>query len=329
MYKSLVLLLIKNNKHLNLKYHFMHALNSFKFKYIFVLFICCQFAGAQVQQLNHADTIPFTLTDHNNISVQARINISDTVDLMFHTAANSITITEEASKTLENVWWDSDEEDINSWGGSSKARSSYGNALSIQGMHWDLLSIWENKNSGPNTDGKFGPNLFEGYAIELNFDKHILILHKELPEITKEYVKMPIKFEDGFMFIEGVSYLNGIEYTNQFLVHSGYGGTVLFDDKFVAESHIGKHIEIIDEKELKDSYGNVIKTKKGKLPQFSIGDISFNDMPVGFFEGTIGRQQMSVLGGDLLKRFNIVIDKNRTFIYLKPSTLFNTAYTKI
>lgn len=307
----------------------MRTLNPLKFGSIFLLFICGQITDAQEKELYTVDTIPFTLTDHNNISIQATINTYDTVDLMFHTAASSITLTQEASKTLKHVLWDSDEEEVNSWGGSSKARYSNGNSLKIKGMQWDLLSIRENKNSGPYTDGKFGPNLFKGYAIELNFDEHILILHKELPRVTKEYIKMPIKFEDGFMFIEGVSYMNGVEYTNQFLVHSGYGGTVLFDDKFVAESHIGEHIEIIDEKELKDSYGNVLKTKKGKLPQFSIADINFNDMPVGFFEGTIGRQQMSVLGGDLLKRCNIVIDKNRTFIYLKSNTLFNMAFAKI
>jgi hypothetical protein len=35
----------------------------------------------------------------------------------------------------------------------------------------------------------------------------------------------------------------------------------LFDDKFVIESKIGEQIRIIDEKELKDSHGNVLKTK--------------------------------------------------------------------
>lgn len=307
----------------------MHFVNPLKFRYMFLLFICCQITEAQEQELQSIDTIPFTLTDHNNISVQALINTYDTVDLMFHTAASSITLTQEASKVLKHVWWDSDKEEVNSWGGNSKARYSSGNSLSIEGMQWDSLSIWETKNSGPQTDGKFGPHLFDGYVIEINFNKNIIVLHEKLPEITKEYVKTSIEFEDDFMFIEGVSHIIDEEYTNKFLVHSGYGGTILFDDKFVSESNIGKYIEIIEERELKDSYGNVLKTKKGKLSKFSIADISFKDIPVGFFEGTIGRQQMSVMGGDLLKRFNIIIDKNREFMYLKSNTLFNTAYAKI
>jgi hypothetical protein len=49
-------------------------------------------------------------------------------------------------------------------------------------------------------------------------------------------------------------------------------------------------------------------------------------MPVGFFEGAIGKQKMSVVGGDVLKRFNILIGLDRTEIYLKPNSLFNNAF---
>ena len=56
------------------------------------------------------------------------------------------------------------------------------------------------------------------------------------------------------------------------MIHSGYGGSILYDDNFSAENSLGEQIKIIDEKELKDSYGNVLKTKKGILPKFTIGN---------------------------------------------------------
>ncbi len=292
------------------------------------LLLCNQFSLAQDNRINNIDTIPFTLTHHNNISIQAILNKTDTVDLMFHTAASSVTVTTKTSKKLKNIEWNS-KEDVNSWGGNTSARYSERNSIRIGNIEWDTIPIWETTNSGPGTDGKFGPNAFEGYAIELNFDKRILIRHKTLPKKANDFVKVPLQYKDEFMFIEGLSKIDGINYTNKFLIHSGYGGTILFDDKFVAESKIGEHIEITDEKELKDSYGNVLKTKKGKLPQFSIADINFEYIPVGFFEGTIGRQQMSVIGGDLLKRFNIIIDSTRENIYLKTNTLSNIIYAKI
>lgn len=41
------------------------------------------------------------------------------------------------------------------------------------------------------------------------------------------------------------------------------GGGLKYDDDFVNKSQIGKQIEITQEQELKDSYGNILKTKKG------------------------------------------------------------------
>ena len=39
------------------------------------------------QMLIAQDTIPFVLTDANNISIQSILNETDTLNLMFHTAA--------------------------------------------------------------------------------------------------------------------------------------------------------------------------------------------------------------------------------------------------
>ncbi|MGH1435756.1 MAG: hypothetical protein ACRBG0_15025 [Lewinella sp.] len=276
---------------------------------------------------NGPDTIPFELTSHNNLSIKAVLNEKDTVDLMFHTAAGSVTLTSEAINTITSINWDSEEE-VSSWGGDATARYSASNALAITSLKWDSIAIWETKESGPGTGGKFGPNLFDGSVIEIDFEQRVIILHDTLPEKTVAFNKVPVFYEDGFMFIQGTSAIGGTDYPNRFLIHSGYGGAILYDDKFTAESHIGAHIEILEEKELKDSYGNVLKIKKGKLPKFTIGEVTFEDIPVGFFEGTIGRQQMSVMGGDLLKRFNLIIDIKREYIYIQPNSLMKLDYSK-
>ena len=50
-----------------------------------------------------ADTIPFRLTDHNNISIIAILNDADTLDLMFHTAANGVTLIQEVAENLKTI----------------------------------------------------------------------------------------------------------------------------------------------------------------------------------------------------------------------------------
>jgi hypothetical protein len=70
-------------------------------------------------------------------------------------------------------------------------------------------------------------------------------------------------------------------------------------------------------------------SKQVVLPGFFIEGIALTDVPAGFFDGALGRQKISVLGGDILKRFNMVIDAKREFIYLRSNSLTSSAYRKM
>jgi len=268
------------------------------------------------QTLTLTDTIPFKLSTYNNIVVEAVLNTTDTVNLMFHTAANSASVIKSSSARLNSIKWNKETSESSAWGGKGTSRYSQANTLKVGTMVFDSLSIWENEKSGPGTDGKFGINFFDDYIVEINFDESLIKLYHTLPN-TDGYIKMYLDNKDGLLFIAGTSYIDSSEYDNLFLIHSGYSGALLFDDKFSNQTQIGQHIEITSEEELKDSFGNILKTKKGILPKFSLGEMQFYDVPVGFFEGTIGRQQMSVMGGGFIKQFNLIFDKNRGEIYLK------------
>lgn len=237
-----------------------------------------------------ADTIPFILTPANNIYIQAILNERDTVDLMLHTAASGMTLTKEATAGLSSLDL-SHKDTVNSWGGDNASRYSLGNRLQIGRQSWEDLPIWENENSGPGTDGKFGLNFFKDRVVTVNFDRSYLILSDALPDDTRAYQKVPVRFDGSFLFLEGQLTVGDSVSQNQFLIHSGYGGSLLLDDEFVQEHRLGDALEIIKTSVLKDSYGNELKTQKAILPLFQLGDMAFRDIPVGFFEGSIGRQK--------------------------------------
>lgn len=274
------------------------------------------------------DTIPFVLTDHNNISIQAIVNDQDTIQLMFHTAASSVSLIEASTSSMSSIQWNQSTK-VESWGGQSDSRISSHNKLKIGQQVWDSIPMWECKRSGPLTDGKCGPDLFSGKVVEINFDRLEIILHPELPKMVDQYEQQAIDNQDGMLFIDGLSMIGDSSFANRYLIHSGYGGTILYDDEFVATHGIGDQLKVLSVQELKDSYDNVIKVKKSTLPIFKIGNIAFNDIPVGFFEGAIGRQKMSVIGGNFLKRFNIILDADRKYIYLKSNGLKDLPYDKV
>ncbi|MEL6720403.1 MAG: hypothetical protein AAFP82_16985, partial [Bacteroidota bacterium] len=235
-------------------------------------------------------------------------------------------LTEEATIRMSNLKF-SEPDSIQSWGGGGTARFSEGNVLQIGELRWDSLEIVENKYSGPGTDGKFGLSFFTGKIVEINFDRRVIILHEDLPSIADRYERLDLSGSSVFWFLEGQSRIEDSALTNRFLIHTGYGGTILYDDEFSNQNDLGKQLKTVSEKELKDAYGNVLKTKKSILPYFSIGEQTFQDLAVSFFEGSIGRQKMSVIGGDLLKRFNIILDVEHSHIYLKANELMDVEYT--
>ena len=292
-----------------------------KFQYTFIL-IFLFFSSNLIAQ----DRIPFVLTKYNNIVIQSILNETDTLNLMFHTAAGDVGLTETTTARLKSLNA-SGTDTVKTWGGESTARYSKGNDLSIGNFKQEGLTIWEGKRSGHGTDGKFGPNFFEGKIIEINFDESVLILHDALPEMASRYKKHDLIIKDGLMFLEIDSKIDKATYTNEFLIHSGYSGAILYDDDFSNEHKLGEQLTIVSESELKDSYGNVLKTKKAILPKLAIGKTKFKDIPVGFFEGTIGRQRMSVVGGNVIKRFNIIFDLQNGDIYLKKNNLHKLPYS--
>ena len=293
----------------------------------FVSFIFFPFFTASAQKVYN---IPFHLTEYNNLSVKAILNETDTVNLMFHTAANAVTLTEATVKRLKSLHFTGNTDSIKSWGGqANSSRLSIDNTIRIGKLNWKNVSIWENINSGQFTDGKFGIDLFTGKVLEIDFDNSVIRLYKRLPEKTAGYEKIKLINQDDELFIEATCKTKDSIINNKFLLHSGYAGALLFDDKFAKDTRLGDVLPVIGEKILKDSYGNTLKSKQVILPALVLQGIQLTDIPAGFFDGAIGRQQMSIIGGDILKRFNLVIDAKREFIYLTPNKWTHSSYRKM
>lgn len=283
---------------------------------------------AVAQPLKRSYSIPFQLTDHNNIAIPAVLNGKDSVTLMFHTAADDVTLTEDATATLSSVRFNGIVDSVQSWGGGdNSSRFSQHNSIVMGQLQHNNITIWEDKNSGQHTDGKVGMNLFKNKVIAIDFDKNTLTVADELPPGIEDYDKLQLTYSDNLMFVRAACQVGDSIFMHPFLLHSGYSGALLLDDVFVNDKKIGTQAQITGEKNLTDAYGNIIKTKKAVLPSLHLGSRQLNGVPAGFFEGSIGRQKMSIMGGDILKRFNIIIDAQRTFIYLKPSHFYNTDFT--
>jgi len=256
------------------------------------------------------DTIPFKLTEHNNIVIEAVINKNDTFALMFHSDISSVSLTTEASSRLRSMG-EIETTNAESWAGSKELKVTENNEMKIGQLEWQELDIYYDLLSGIGTDGKFGPNLFENFLIEINYDHNILVLHDRIDFIVDTIMYQTIVLstnENGSLFIEGEIDINDQIVRNKYLIHTGYSGTIIIDDDYYLDNEILHNLEVVKEKELKDSFGNIIKTKTVEVEGLKMCNRSFEDVPISYFDSELNIQKISVVGGELLKRFNMIFD---------------------
>lgn len=264
--------------------------------------------------------IPFTLTAADNLSIRATLNGTDPVELMFHTAVDSVSMTKEAIARLSRFTAD-ESIDVHSWGGTAQARHSTGNTLQIGAQVWRDVAITEDDDSGPGTDGKFGPSLFAGKVVEIDFDARELVIHAALPAIDARFERLDLTRRDGLLLVTGELTVGGGRYTTEFLLHTGFGGTALLDEQFLRAHGLGEALATVRERVLTDAYGNPVETRTVCLPSLRLGASTFTDVPVGIFDGALGSLRVSVLGGGLLKRCNLILDPENGHLYVAPSRL--------
>lgn len=288
--------------------------------------------GQQTTAESPSATIPFTLTDSNNISIPAILNGTHELNMMLHTAVDDVSLTTDAVAKISDLKM-TDSVEIQSWGGKSTSQYSTGNRIKIGDQEFANQTIFIDGFSGKGTDGKFGPRLFGDKIVEIDFDRRLLQLHSDLPPKVlaqnSSFRKLAYTEERGCMYLKGELLVGEKLLTNSFMLHTGFGGTVLLDDQFVSDNDLFSKLETISERELKDSFGNVLKTKKVRLSMLEVGGAKFNDIAVELFDGALGRQKVSVMGSEVLKRFNMIIDAANYTLYLAPNELTNTAFSAL
>jgi hypothetical protein len=203
-----------------------------------------------------------------------------------------------------------------------KARYGENHSIQIADLSWERVTIGESDLSRPATDGKFGPNLFSGKIVAIDFDTCTITLQDKLPEIDAAFQRLDLIVKNDLMFIEGALQIGDRRYKNKFMIHSGFGGTLLLDDEFVSTNQLAEQLPTTSVTELKDSFGNIVKTRNVLLPSMSFGNFQLNGVTVGLFDAALGKQKVSLLGGNILKRFNIVLNLKESHIYLKPNKNF-------
>ena len=278
---------------------------------------------------NIVKEIPFRLTKYNNILVPVIINQKDTVQLMLHTGSDYITIIDDSYKKMKSISISDTLNNVTSWAGYSDMKMSQNNVIKLGDEEFSKIPIFIDKQSGHESDGKIGLKFFEGKYLEINFDENKLYIYDKAPSKLKKYTKLNSRYSQETLYIKAFPFIDKKPVETEFMIHTGFSGALMISDDFAKEYKLLEKFEIIGESKLSDAAGNVILSKKSILPSFELANQTFQNVPISFFDSTIKIQHKNIMGGDLIKRFNLILNPEKNVLYVKKSKHYKDEYFKL
>ncbi len=187
---------------------------------------------------------------------------------------------------------------------------------------------------GRKVDGLIGWDLFYNKMVEFNFlESSLKVRHFKDTLVDASFTKIPLKqTQDGFLLQTKIKINEGLEISGDFLLDMGYSGKILLGHKITAKHKLEEKLH--DILPLYSAYATVEGEGyrfAGRVKKLTFNDFTFNDVIVSCSakEEPIleGSEFIGLLGMDILKRFDMIIDFKRNILYLKPNRQFDEKFT--
>ena len=223
-----------------------------------------------------------------------------------------------------------------------KALSSRGNEFKIDGIVNSEQQVYvlidKSMNFSPNlgrpVHGIIGYDLFRDFVVSVNYDANSLRFydheHFQNRRHNKKEETLPLSVIDGKAYVNGtVITEDDREVPVKMLVDTGSGDAIwLFKN---LEKGLGIPKKNFDEFLGKGLSGNIFG-KRTKIKELRIGSFTLEDVKAAFPDmdsyGTVKNlgDRNGSLGGEILKRFDIVFDYANSEITLRKNGNFNTPF---
>jgi hypothetical protein len=280
----------------------------------------------RLKTITKNDTIPFTLTAYNAISVKTIINNTDTLNFHFDTGSWNFRITKDAilkkTKLLSNQ--------PDALAGKSDPNYNKLNKvfkLQMGKLIWNDPEISATGITAHEMDGRFGWNLFEGKTVEVNYDHNLLIIHSKPLKVPSGYVRSKFEIIHSFVIAKGNFEVEDKKYFGDFLFDTGSDQAIILDSAWVRKENLPGNLRLIRSTVLHDPRGVKFEIKIVSAPAFQVNGFELTNIPTAILGGkNPAGFEVNNLGNELLKRFNMILDLKNDYLYLKPNKLMGVKY---
>ena len=277
---------------------------------------------------------PFTQLTGGIIILQAKLgNFPDTLNFILDTGSSGISLDSTTADYLRLKPVPSDRT-IRGIAGIRKVPFLYKQKLRFPGLTVDSLDFHVNDYSiltsvyGERIDGIIGYSLLSRYILKINYDS------LKIDILSRGTIRYP---RGGYLMKPNIATLpsyfarvkDEITINTRFLYDIGAGVCVMFSKDFIQDSILLDKKRKLLSKE-GEGVGGKIDMFISVIKEVRIGPYRFRTVPVYIFDDVYNVTSYPYLGGlignDLLRRFNVILNYDKKDIYITPNSHYDEPF---
>jgi len=284
-------------------------------------------------------SFPFRQFSGGVILVKALINDNkDSLNFILDTGSGGISLDSQTVSQLKIPFQPSDKT-IRGIAGIRKVNFAYNNTLQLPGLRVDSLNFHINDYDiltsvyGEHIDGIIGYSFFNRYIVKINYDSSLIYVYSKgsLKYPKGGYLLKPLLVN---LLIQTARISDAEERMARFYFDTGAGLCLLLSADFVEDSSLfsPKRKKVLTQVE---GLGGKKQMQLTTVRSFRLGPYRFKKVPAYVFEDEFNVTSYPYLGGlmgnDLLRRFNVIINYDKRDVYITPNShyrdFFDYSYT--
>jgi len=278
--------------------------------------------------------VPIEIYTGGVVVMKARLDpFPDTLNFIFDTGSSGISLDSITADYLK-LQASTPEKMIRGIAGVRKVGFLFNQTLHLEKLKVDSLNMHVNDYRiltavyGEQIDGIIGYSVFSRYIVKINYDSSFVDFY------SKGSIRYP---KGGFMLRPQITNLpfqsarakDDKTKNARFLYDIGAGLCVLFSKDFIEDSSLLHRKRKLLPKQ-GEGIGGKVDMHLTVIREFKIGPYRFRKVPVYIFEDLFNVTSYPQLGGlignDLLRRFNCILNYDKREFYITPNTHFREPF---
>ncbi|MBX2931692.1 MAG: aspartyl protease family protein [Chitinophagaceae bacterium] len=277
---------------------------------------------------------PFTQLIGGLIMIQASVDTSTTsLNFLLDTGSGGISLD---SSTVERLGFVTHptERQIRGIAGVRKVPFTYGHYLNFTDFATDTFSFHINNYAllssvyGTEINGVIGFSFLRRYIVKIDYDNQQIEIYSPG---TFKYPRNGYLIKPSFSTLPLTYFTlqNNHKIVNRYIFDTGAGLCFLLNKEFVEDNILLKKNQKVYKTQA-EGLGGKIEMGLALIKQVHIGPYKFKDVPVYIFEdefnATSYPHNAGIIGNDLLRRFNVILNYPDKEIHIKPNSKFSDAF---